>query len=861
MALLEREALLEEVAGFLTKAADGKGSLVLLAGEAGSGKTSLAHEIEARAGSHILVIEGACDPLTTPRPLSPLVDIAADPEAGLDDLLDLDTAMDAFARVLDRLRNTIRPILMVLEDIHWADDGTLDFIRFIGRRIGDAKCLVLCTFRDDELGPEHPLRVVLGDLASRATTKRLAVPLLSELAVRDLSSGSGLDPGQLHRLTNGNPFFVTEVLAADSSLPGSVQDAVLARVARLSPKARKVVNTVSIAPRSLTVDLALALSGATPGDIDEALTSGVLAESRGELRFRHELARSAVEDALPAARRLADHRRMIALLQENEVEDLARLAHHAARAENSDLVVEFAPTAAAEATARGSYRESVALYQLAIDHADSVDRSELARWRIRLGRSFELLDRPVDALEQQQAAVDYFREIGETVDLANALVAVSSTRWKLNELEAGRAAVHEALELLGPSGDGTDLARAWYCSGYHWMLARQYELAVAALNESKRVALSADAGATVDLADYVLGTTELVMGDPDEGIEMLLDTYRGAEITGDAFLEMGSMGMLGTGGGEVRRYKVATDALNKGIALALDHDLDTSIAYDQAWLARIAFEQGRWDDAIRYAEIVMSGPPGRSYISPVTALGALGRVRVRRGDPGASQALDEALSIGVNCEMQHVWSPFCGLAELAWLEGRSGEIPQILGDIYQRAMATDSQWARGEVGFWLWKAGAIEEPPERSAAPFRLQMEGDWAAAADAWRAIGCPYEVALALADGDEESILEAVSIFDSLGARPGGQWLRSRLRELGASSIPRTPTERTLSNPAGLTKRQLEVLDLMTAGLSNGEIAGRLFISRKTVEHHAAAIYEKLGVSTRAKAIVQAAEAGLTR
>jgi DNA-binding CsgD family transcriptional regulator/tetratricopeptide (TPR) repeat protein len=858
MPLLEREGLLDVVAGLLAQAGDGSGSLVLVAGEAGSGKTSLAREIRARAESRVLAMEGACDPLTTPRPLSPLVDIAADPEAGLDDLFDAETALDVFARVLDRLRTTIRPILLVIEDIHWADEGTLDFLRFVGRRVADTKAVVLCTFRDDEIGPDHPLRMVIGDLVPRATTHRLKVEALSIQAVEALLGESEFNATELHRLTGGNAFFVTEVLATASSLPESVQDAVLARTGRLSHEARKVVNAVSIAPRSLSVDLAHALSGAEPADVDEAVISGVLVQTNGDLRFRHELARSSVEDSLPPAQRLADHRRMIALLQEEETADLARLAHHATRAENGELVVELAPQAALQAESRGSYREAAAWYRSALEYSDLVEPDQAARWRIALGRSYRVLDQQLDALREQEMAVDHFRQTGATVDLANALVAVSTTRWSLSHLVEGRAAVDEAIGLLEPLGESSDLAHAWYCAGYHWMLARRRDESKDALEEASRIALAVEDEETGRLVDYIFGTTEVVMGDARKGISILEETYKKATNVGDEFLRIGALGMLGSGGGEVRLYQPAIDALNHAIEIASSHDLDSGVSYDWAWLARIHFEQGLWDQAVYYAERVMSGPPGRGVISPVTALGALGRVRVRRGDPGARQALEEALRIGANCEMQHVWSPLCGLAELAWLQGSTDEIPPILGDIFERALATDSPWARGEVGFWMWKAGAIDSPPDDAAEPFALQISGSWRQAADVWREIGCPYEVALALADGDEDSMLEAVAIFDSLGARPASQWLRSRLRDLGAQSIPRGPTEQTRSNPAGLTTRQVEVLGLMTLGLTNSEIAEKLFISKKTVEHHVSAIYGKLGVTTRAKAIAWAGESG---
>jgi DNA-binding CsgD family transcriptional regulator len=170
---------------------------------------------------------------------------------------------------------------------------------------------------------------------------------------------------------------------------------------------------------------------------------------------------------------------------------------------------------------------------------------------------------------------------------------------------------------------------------------------------------------------------------------------------------------------------------------------------------------------------------------------------------------------------------------------------------YERALETDSEWARGEIGFWMWRAGAIDGRPEGAARPFALQMSGEWQAAADTWREIGCPYEVGLALADGDEAALRDSLEIFDSLGAKPMADRVRGLLRELGVESIPRGPAKSTLANPAGLTDRQLEVLGLMVDGLSNGEIAEELFVSKKTVEHHVSAIYSRLGVDSRARAI----------
>src|SRR5690606_27700244 len=173
-----------------------------------------------------------------------------------------------------------------------------------------------------------------------------------------------------------------------------------------------------------------------------------------------------------------------------------------------------------------------------------------------------------------------------------------------------------------------------------------------------------------------------------------------------------------------------------------------------------------------------------------------------------------------------------------WLWGKSETVAELLAPVFERALGTDSVWARGEVGFWMWRVGAIDGPPDGAAEPFALQMSGDWKAAAETWDRIGCPYEVALALMDGDRAARLEALHIFDTLSARPAGMKLRAMLRESGETSVPRGPIRTTAADPWKLTPRQRQVAELVAEGLSNAEIADRLFISKKTVEHHVAAV-----------------------
>jgi DNA-binding CsgD family transcriptional regulator len=856
--LLEREGLLESLGEGLQQASDGNGSMVLIAGEAGAGKTSLVRAFIDSLDNSVLVIEGACDPLTTPRPLSPLHDFAADPDSGLGDLDLAASQIEIFDAVLDRLKHTVRPIVMVIEDVHWADEATLDFIRFIGRRISDSKVSVLCTYRDDEVGPDHPLRPVLGQLIPLDSTHRVRVPPLSLNAIAQLADQRSLDPHALMRLTDGNAFFVTEVLASGESLPETVQEAVLARVAQLDERPRRVVEGVSVAPRSLQIGHASTIVGGTLEDIDAALAAGVLVGDGHSLRFRHELARSAVEESLPPARRLGLHLRMLGLLEEDDSRDLARLAHHAVQANRADLIAEYAPAAGDEAASRGSRREAVAFYRAALEHGDELGEERAAEVRVKLGGELRLLDDPGGAEIELRMAAEYFRETGQMERLADVLGQLQSALWNLRRFDEGWQAMDEGIALLQPLGPSKALGMTLYRIAHNHMLSRHAELAFARIEEAREVAAQVDSTELDWMVSMMTGCIHIVMGDVDEGLRLLEESVRSAQVLDNPRLVAIGLGMLGSGGGEARRYEPAIRALKQGVEQGLTTDADYSVAYARSWLARVAFEQGRWDDAVGYADLVDRTTLQREGIAYITAMSALGRVRVRRGDPGGLALLEDMTELARDHELQHGWNAICGRAEHFWLAGKPEEGRDHLEPAFSRALDTDSEWARGEIGFWMWRIGAIEGPPERAAEPFALQMAGEWRAAADAWGDIGCPYEVAMALADGPESAKLDALEVLDTLGARPLADRIRGELRGLGVDSIPRGPTKQTLSNPAGLTARQLEVLRLIADGRSNAEIATELYISKKTVEHHVSAIYTKLGVGSRPEAMRAAAELG---
>jgi DNA-binding NarL/FixJ family response regulator len=167
----------------------------------------------------------------------------------------------------------------------------------------------------------------------------------------------------------------------------------------------------------------------------------------------------------------------------------------------------------------------------------------------------------------------------------------------------------------------------------------------------------------------------------------------------------------------------------------------------------------------------------------------------------------------------------------------------------------------GELAYWRWRAGIVEETPARAAEPYTLSIRGDWRRAAERWTDLGCPYEAALALADGDDEELLRrALNELQQLGAGAAAAILARRLRQRGIRSMPRGPRRSTRENPAGLTARELDVLALLAEGLRNAQIAERLVVSRKTVDHHVSAILRKLDVRTRGEASAEAARLRLT-
>ena len=856
--LLERDDHLSELGDSLA-AVDGgaTGALVFVEGEAGVGKTALLRRFASDRRRTTRILWGSCDSLITPRPLGPLMDIAHMTGGKLEELVGAGAQPFEVGAALIRELSQTSPTVVVLEDLHWADDATLDLLRFLGRRIESVPALVLASYRDDELDPTHPLRSVLGELASGEAVTRLKVAPLSISAVADLAGSSEIDAAELYGTTGGNPFFVSEVLAAgQGELPQTVRDAVLGRAAGLSASARTLLEAVAIAPPHAEVLLLEAVVPEAVGQLEECLSTGMLRTEPGGVAFRHELARLAVEGSIPPDRRLALHRKVLETLKAppSGRPDLARLVHHAEAAGDSAAVLEYAPAAAARAAALGAHREAAAQLGRALRFSDDLPIKVRASLFARRSRECFLSDQYNLALEALDRALEYYREMGDLRKQSLALSTRSSILWCPGRTVESEAAGRQAVEVLEPLPPGRELAIAY--AGLSATYKDAEDLNETRLWGERAMELAEQLD---DSGSYARGFANVTAVMALQGKEDVWEEIeRGivlAERAGHLELVAASQVNAGWAAIRTRSHAAADDYLARGLAYCNEHGIELFRLYHVAYRARSDLDRGHWDEAIPSAELVLR-VPRTSTVPRINALVVLGLIKARRGEPGHPELLDQASGLAtISGEIQRIGPAAIARAEVAWLLGDFGAVVDATQEALDLAQRREASWVIGELAYWRWRAGIKEDPFQGMPEPYAVHIAGDPARAAELWTQIGCPYEGALARADtGDKDEIREAFTTLASLGASGAVAALSRDLRARGIENIPRGPRETTKADPAGLTARESEVLGLVDEGLRNSDIAERLSLSERTVAHHVSSILTKLGVSSRGAAAPKA-------
>nr|WP_227411912.1 LuxR family transcriptional regulator [Cryobacterium sp. BB736] len=841
VALLERDSAMTQLDADLALVRAGAGRMVLVGGEAGIGKSALVSAFVGANADSVRVLVGRCDPIEPAPALGAVVEILGRIRRDLAERARSDP--DLFATASTFLSQVAsQPTVVVVEDVHWADGATLDVLVHVARRLATAPVLLIVTFRSDEVGNEHPLRIALGRLAG-IRQNRIAVPPLSLDAVAELAAGVDIDAARLREVTSGNPFYVTEVIASGlDDVPAAVADSVLGRARRLSPAARRTLELISVMPSGCSL-LRLERLSAQPAAIDECVEDGILIATDGWLGFRHELARRAIEQTVPPAERRGLHSHILAQLESFSDAGAVELALHARGAHDRVAIVTHSLDAAREAAAHGERRAAASHFRAVVENSSGTS-PELAEALEGHAAACLALGDADAAVTSFDSAADILDRLGQPTRAGVARVMASSATWSAGRGPEAHDRIARALTVLEQVG-GEPYALALSQAATLAMLARDNATAVTLGRAAIDLAGEEGAERVLSRAYNAVGSAQLFLA-PDEAEHTLMKALEHARAAAEPSLVAVALSNLGSGSGEIRRYSAAQRWLDQTIEWSESRDLDASADYATAWKARVLLEQGRWAEAAALANAVVSR--ACPVIARIVASTVLALIRSRRGDPGAREALDEAWTLAeATGDLQRVWPAAVASAEFEYWAGGDVTRTDRLESALELAHRYDHGWAIGELASWLQRAG--ETPDARgAAAPYAAWLAGRFDEATTAWQEIGCPFESVLVRLDqGSTHALREALDGAIALGASRATARIRRELRTRGIRNLPRGAMETTRAHPAGLTARESEVLGLLSEGLTNADIARRLVVSVRTVDHHVSAVLQKLQVDSR--------------
>jgi tetratricopeptide (TPR) repeat protein len=697
--LLERESSLALLTEHAAQAAGGEGRLVLLSGEAGVGKSALVERL-CRDLPDARWSWSMCDGLFTPRPLGPLFDLA-DQLGGT--LLDRCRAgagrEELFGTLLAQVRASGELDVVVVEDVHWADEATLDLLRYLSRRLRGVALLLIATYRDDGLAVGDQLRVTLGDLGSQRCTQRVGLVPLSPEAVRTLAGGSGPPAPELYQLTGGNPFYVTEVLRAGmDEVPPSARDAVLARAARLSAEAREVLDVAALIGARVEARLLESVTGCPPSVLDELLESGLLVGDGAWVRFRHEIARLAVAHAVAGHRGQVIHGLVLAALRSLGCDDDARMAFHAEAAVDGAAVLRYAASAARRAAGVGFPHEAAAQYERALRFSGGADPVTLAGLHEGLADEVALLDRWDDAETAGERALALWREAGDRLREGDALRRLSRIRWNMCRGREAVAAAEEAVSALEPLGPSVELARAYATFANQRMLYADYDVAIDLARRAQTLAVRF--GATdvhSDALDTQAASRSAKGLDWADQMRCALDIA----LAGGHHREAGRAytNLSGIHAGK-REFAEAERYLEPGIAFCDEHDITTFAICLRGEHANVLERTGRWDEAVALSKEILI-KVGLSPANRLCSLIRLGVIGARRGEPGVWEYLDEAAATADEAgEPQNQVPARLARAEAHWLAG-DPDAARREAELALDVCTTPNGWLRGAVAVWL----------------------------------------------------------------------------------------------------------------------------------------------------------------
>ncbi len=828
------------------------GHCVVVEGEAGLGKTSLLQALRRASGPDVEWLWGGCEPLLSAPPLGALIDLIDGLPPSL--AMAVRSGQTVLADMLALLRDRARPLVMVIDDVQWADGATLDLLRYLARRIEGTRALLVLLCRAENLY-DSPVRALLASLPASGVI-RLALAPLSPQAVAQLAGDAGRSAEGLFEATRGNPFFVSELLAAPpGQLPRAVRDAVLAHAAALPASARDVLDLAGLCPGGLEIDVLDAVLDEVGRAVDHCLRAGLLLRDAQMLVFRHELARQAIEDACAPLRAADLHHALFDALSLRGAGP-ERLVHHAAKAGLGAAVLRLAPQAAREAAALGAHRQAASLYSLALDHAQTLDGTQRASLLVCCADAHAALGHLREAAALRERALAQHRIAGDLLAVGLDLCELSRLDWLAGAVAQGVVHARSALDaFMQAKAPPRAFAQAYAALAQLHLIDDPHAALEWGFRALSQARACGDLTAEISALNAV-GFVEVLHDGAASGWQrldqalVLAREHDQAAIAARTYANLASLMVVH------RRFDALRVLCCEALACTEAHDLDRSTAVLRIRLAAGDIEQGRWAHAraelLRLRKTFELAP-----LQQEQSRWLLAKLDLREGCEGSAAYWRTGFEGRPWLSVDPWYAPQApAVVEAAWTLGETALAARLADQALPTALARGERWRIGQLLCWMRRLGLrLPEPlPKPLPEPCQLELDGRPRAAAQAWLALGCRYEAALALLQGDAQDLRTAMQHCDALGAVPVGRIARRRLRAAGVADVARGPYRGTRGDPAGLTPRERQVLELLRERLSNVQIAQRLHRSPRTVEHHVATLLAKLGAATREAAVAAA-------
>jgi ATP/maltotriose-dependent transcriptional regulator MalT len=866
MELVERDEFLNTLhSQFQNISESEEGHCMFIGGEAGIGKTSLIKTFCRDLKKRTNIYQGTCDALFTPRPMAPLYDIL--PQLGNDlpeNSTDNTNRTGFFTKLFHKLSNQKETCIVIFEDIHWADEATLDFIKFLARRITQLKCLFILTYRDNEISEQHHLRNILGQLNPDSFT-RMELLALSRKAVDKMAEEKGHDADNVYKISGGNPFYVNEILASYSpGVPDNIKDSILSVYNRQEEGTKNAWQLFSVIPEGLEINRFAIIKSSWDEALDHCFALKIIIIKGDRIIFKHELYRRTIENSLSPFKRLELNKKLLDLLlrsfeEEGEIE---RIVHYARNANENSLVTKYAPLAAKQAASLGAHIEAAKLFLMAIEYSDETDTDQLVKLYEAYAYECYLTNLLKDAIIYQGKALKIWQKKKEIEETGNSMRFLSRLWWFEGNRNEAEKYGRQAIEVLQTQPSSKSKAMAFVNMSQLKMfsdeIVESIEWGTLAIDIAKEIGddeILCHALNNVGCAKWKVPSSE------EEGKQFLMESLNLA--LKNSFHEHAARAYALFIAGYVRfkEYNLAKQFLHDGLTYCEERDLDSWIKYILSVKCGMMLETGEWSQAESITQELLKNPEEPAIIK-IGAMTITATIKVRRGEAGASDLLQKTKSFAFETREHHRIVPLMiACLEYEWLTGNKIITEKELETTLNLVRDVNNTILNSEFAYWLYKARTQNVELESLYEPYQLLKQGKTTKAAKFWNEKGCPYEKAFALSEGNDDDKRNALSIFQQLSANAVSEKIKREMRAGGIKKIPRGLRESTKANPAQLTNRELDILNLLQKAAQNKEIAGTLFISSKTVDHHISSILFKLDVNSRSKAVAEAVRLGILK